>query len=663
MLSTAPTAGNTLIAVISTRGTSASQISSISGGASTWTRATQTTVSSGTTTEIWYGTNIVARASTNVVITQAASLRSAAVVIEYSGLLVATTLDKTNSASGTNSSPVTGTTVATTVANEVWIGGISFTNSTYTLSSPLNGFNVVASAHSTNAIASTNAVVYALEYLASATGTASSGGTLSTGGAWAGAIATFQSQSSVGLTLGGNGVQTNYTMTGFTDTVTINPTNLTVMAASYSKIYDGTTSAVGTPTITAGNIQPCDTAPVWTESFNSKNAGPELLTPAGVVIDGNGGANYHVTYATAAGTIYQTNLTVTAAANDKLYDSTTSAAASATITAGSIQPGDTAPVPWTETYASKNVGTSLTLTPTGVVNDGNGGANYAYTYQAEAVGEIDQTNITVTAVPNTKPYDGTITAAGMPTVTAGAVQVNDTAVWTETYATPAVGIGLTLTPAGVVNDGNGGANYAYTYTAVNTGEIDILGTTTLLAVDINPSGYTTNVTFTATVTGNLPTVGEPSGSVVLLTNGTPFATNGPLIAGVGQSTITFGTSLLPVGTNYMTAQYLGDGNFSPSSGMESQVVTNYSLAITNEVASLTNCAGSPAIFTVGASGEDLTYQWQVSGDGGITFTNISDTATNASYTNVAPTLADSGLQYQVIVSATARRLRPRRRRC
>ena len=470
---------------------------------------------------------------------------------------------------------------------------------------------MVANAHSTNAIASTNAVVYALEYLASATGTAGSGGTLSTGGAWAGAIATFQAQYTVGLTLGGNGIQTNYTLTGFTDTVTINPTNLTVMAVPYSKIYDGTTSAVGTPTITAGNIQPCDTAPVWTKSFNSKNAGPELLTPAGLVIDGNGGANYAYTYATAAGTIYQTNLTVTAATDEKLYDSTTASAASATLTAGNIQPGDTAPVPWTETYGSKNAGPE-TLTPTGVVNDNNGGLNYAYTY-VPASGTIDQTNLTVTAVPNTKPYDGTISAAATPTITAGAIQVNDTApVWTETYAFPNVGVSLTLTPAGLVNDGNGGANYAYTYAPVNTGEIDILGTTTLLTSVPNASLTGANVTFTATVSGNLPTAGEPSGSVVFSANGTPFATNGPLVAGVGSSTITASTSSLPIGTNAMTAQYLGDGNFSPSSGMESQVVTNYSLAITNEVASLTNCAGSPAIFTVGASGENLTYQWQVS---------------------------------------------------
>ena len=72
-------------------------------------------------------------------------------------------------------------------------------------------------------------------------------------------------------------------------------------------------------------------------------------------------------------------------------------------------------------------------------------------------------------------------------------------------------------------------------------------------------------------------------------------------------------------------------------------------AITNQPASLTVCAGSEAIFQVGATGTGLTYQWQVSGNGGTTFTNISATATNANYTNLVTTLAGNGNQYQVIV--------------
>ncbi len=48
----------------------------------------------------------------------------------------------------------------------------------------------------------------------------------------------------------------------------------------------------------------------------------------------------------------------------------------------------------------------------------------------------------------------------------------------------------------------------------------------------------------------------------------------------------------------------------------------------------------------------MTYQWQVSGDGGVTFINTSATDTNASYTNLVTTLADNTNQYQVIVGSS-----------
>ena len=72
--------------------------------------------------------------------------------------------------------------------------------------------------------------------------------------------------------------------------------------------------------------------------------------------------------------------------------------------------------------------------------------------------------------------------------------------------------------------------------------------------------------------------------------------------------------------------------------------------ITGQPASITVCEESPAVFTAAAAGSNLVYQWQVSQDGGTTFTNISADATNASYTNMAATVADNGNQYQVVVS-------------
>ena len=71
--------------------------------------------------------------------------------------------------------------------------------------------------------------------------------------------------------------------------------------------------------------------------------------------------------------------------------------------------------------------------------------------------------LTVTAATNTKAYDGTTSAAAIPTITSGSLQGSDTANFTETYDTKNVGTGKTLTPSGTVNDGNGGNNYTYTF--------------------------------------------------------------------------------------------------------------------------------------------------------------------------------------------------------
>ncbi len=403
---------------------------------------------------------------------------------------------------------------------------------------------------------------------------------------------------------GNNGLNYSYTYAPVT-TGEIDPTNLTVTAAVNSKTYDGTTSAAATPTITAGSLQSGDTQTAFTETYADRNVGTgKTLTPAGQVLDGNSGLNYSYAYtAVTTGVIAQTNLTVTAAANSKTYDGTTSAAATPTITAGSLQSGDTQTA-FTETYADRKAGTGKTLTPAGQVLDGNSGLNYSYTYTAVATGVIAQTNLTVTAAANTKSYDGTTSAAAAPTITAGSIQAGDTApAWTETYTSANAGTGLTLTPAALtVSDGNGGANYSYTYTPVSTGEIDPLGTTTLLAANINPAGLTTNVTFTATVSGVLPAATLPTGNVIFSANGTPFATNG---LPTGSGSITASTASLPAGTDPITAQYLGDGNFQASvSSLLSEVVTNNVIySQTNVVASVVNQHnGSYTLNLVGTPG-------------------------------------------------------------
>jgi hypothetical protein len=64
------------------------------------------------------------------------------------------------------------------------------------------------------------------------------------------------------------------------------------------------------------------------------------------------------------------------------------------------------------------------------------------------------------------------------------------------------------------------------------------------------------------------------------------------------------------------------------------------------------CTGGNASFTVAATGTGISYQWQLSTDGGANWTNIAG-ATNASYQVTAATAAMNGNQYRVIVSGTA----------
>ena len=69
----------------------------------------------------------------------------------------------------------------------------------------------------------------------------------------------------------------------------------------------------------------------------------------------------------------------------------------------------------------------------------------------------------MTATTDTKVYDATTSSAAIPTITTGTLAGTDTGSFTQTLRHANVGTGKTLTPAGTVSDGNGGANYAITF--------------------------------------------------------------------------------------------------------------------------------------------------------------------------------------------------------
>jgi autotransporter-associated beta strand protein len=114
--------------------------------------------------------------------------------------------------------------------------------------------------------------------------------------------------------------------------------------------------------------------------------------------------------------------------------------------------------------------------------------------------------------------------------------------------------------------------------------ITALTTSCLLAPSVNPSAPGSNVTFIAAVNGVPPAADLPTGNVVFSANGSPFATNA-----LDSGSISADTASLPLGTNAVTAQYVGDAKFLGSTGSVAQVVQlSVTCGQTNALLSMTD---------------------------------------------------------------------------
>jgi hypothetical protein len=95
---------------------------------------------------------------------------------------------------------------------------------------------------------------------------------------------------------------------------------LGVSAVADSKTYDGTAVSLATPAISSGSMAVGDSAS-FSQSFDNKNVGTgKTLMVGGAVIDGNGGNNYSVSFASVnSGVISPASLTVTADDESRTY--------------------------------------------------------------------------------------------------------------------------------------------------------------------------------------------------------------------------------------------------------------------------------------------------------------------------------------------------------
>ncbi len=289
------------------------------------------------------------------------------------------------------------------------------------------------------------------------------------------------------ITVGGTAAA-NYTLaeTSGTATADIDQRDINVTAVTDTKIYDGTTSSDKTPIVDA--LQAGDVVTyAGIQVYDNKNQGTgKTLTASGTVIDdGNSGDNYSVTYvADNTGIITKRELTGSFTADNKVYDGTTEATV-LTRTLSNLISGEESIVSLTggtAAFDTKHVGTGKTITLTGATIAGDGVDNYTLTSVNTATADISVRSINVTAVADTKTYDGLTTSDETPIV--DALQTGDavTDAGIQTYDNKNVGVGKTVTPgATVINDGNSGANYSITYVDNTTSEItsrDVAGTFT-----------------------------------------------------------------------------------------------------------------------------------------------------------------------------------------
>lgn len=256
---------------------------------------------------------------------------------------------------------------------------------------------------------------------------------------------------------------------------------LTISAQAASKVYDGDRTSTVLPIVSA--LGSGDTVTGLSQIYDNRNAGAgkTLDVASYTVNDGNGGLNYLVTTVpSSAGAITKAPLVLSTAAVTKVYDGTTAATSTASVASGALMGSDSLSG-GSFSYDSKDVGAGTkTVSVAGVtVNDGNNGANYQVSYQANNASTISAAPLTVTAPAVTKTYDGGTSASGTASVAAlagAAVGEHVATPATLAFADKDAGTGKTVNVSGlVIRDSTGvdvTANYQISYTPSTAGVIN-----------------------------------------------------------------------------------------------------------------------------------------------------------------------------------------------
>jgi uncharacterized protein (DUF736 family) len=258
--------------------------------------------------------------------------------------------------------------------------------------------------------------------------------------------------------------------------------------------------------------------------------------------------------------------------------------------------------------------------------------NAAITTQPSAITACagSNTSFTVVATGSTLSYQWQVSTDG------GAIFTNIPGATAATLSLPAVTAGMN--------------NYRYRVIASNACPSTVTSAAATLTVT-SPSVISQQPVNAATCSGN-----NASFSVTATGSGLTYQWQVSTNSGstwtniTGATAATLNLSAVTIGMN--NNQYRVVLSSCTPGGLTSSPATltvNAGVDISAQPVNVTGCSGTSATFTVTAAGTALNYQWQVSTNGGTSFTNIPG-ANSATLTLTGITAAMNSNQYRVTVS-------------
>lgn len=229
----------------------------------------------------------------------------------------------------------------------------------------------------------------------------------------------------IGIALNGADAGNYQVPDSTTTTANITARLLVAIVAANNRMYDGTTTATATlnlQTFIAGDQVNANFANAL---FDSRNVGNgRIVTMNGISLSGSDAGNYQApSSATTTANITARPLTVSATAENKVYDGNTNATATVAL-AGVVAGDDVTASHSSALFNNKTVGTNKPVAVSGISLNGDDSGNYTAGSTATATANITAKPLTVTAIGQNKVYDGTTTATVTLTVS-GTIGADD----------------------------------------------------------------------------------------------------------------------------------------------------------------------------------------------------------------------------------------------